>query len=88
MSSSGLFCEHKRLRTTCATCRPPPPPAPEKPPARATPKASAAAKTDEATAAARPTGPGKPLLPTRKPKSKGVSRKEAEQADAWWVKRG
>ena len=34
----------------------------------------------------RPTGPGKPLMPTRARK-KGVSADEAASATAWWVKK-
>lgn len=86
---SGMFCEHKRLRTSCPSCRPPPPPPREKPApaARAAPKRAKSADETSEEKAPRATGPGKPLLPTRKPKSKGVTRREAERADAWWVKR-
>jgi hypothetical protein len=32
-------------------------------------------------------GPGKPLMPQRRRK-RAATREEAENADAWWVKRG
>lgn len=95
---SGLFCEHKKLRTTCASCRPPPTPSAPKPSAPATPRSAGAAaaagsatktavKKEEAPAAPRATGPGKPLLPQRNKKAKKVSAAEAENAVAWWVKK-
>ena len=83
MASSGMFCAHKRLTTTCPECRPPPPPPPEKPARRASSHAPA---REEAAAPARATGPGKPLLPKRKQRAKGATREEAERAQAWWVR--
>lgn len=35
----------------------------------------------------RPTGPGKPLMPSRPKKNRNISASEAEQATAWWVKK-
>lgn len=97
---AGLFCEHKRLRTACTTCRPPPPPPVERPDgvknARrpAAPKAEgekpvpkAAAKPATEAELPRATGPGKPLMAKRKPRNKPVSRAEAEHAEAWWVQK-
>lgn len=85
----GMFCEHKRLRTSCPSCKPPPPPPPA-PKAKASRAPSAprdAAARDAEPESFRPTGPGKPLMPTRKPRNKAVSAAEAEKADAWWVKK-
>lgn len=92
----GLFCEHKRLRTACTTCRPPPPPPIERPDGvknvrrTAAPKTESSAKPKAAAAEVelpRATGPGKPLMAKRKPRNKAVSRVEAEHAEAWWVKK-
>jgi hypothetical protein len=86
---SGMFCEHKRLRTSCPTCRPPPPPPPvpkAKAPRSAAPNEVRAGSASE-PAEFRATGPGKPLMPKRKPRNKAVSADEAASADAWWVKK-
>lgn len=63
MGETGFFCEHKRLRTSCATCRPSPPPAPP------------ATHADEA-----------PARRTAR-RVKAPTRAEAEQAEAWWVRK-
>lgn len=95
---AGIFCAHKRLRTACPECRPPPPP----PPAPKAPKAPASSSTprsagapggqggdaDEGAEHEAPArrGPGKPLLPSRAKRVKPPTRAEAEKAEAWWVK--
>lgn len=105
MSLTGSpFCEHKKLRTSCAACKagaiPPPTLAAtpfvtseerEKKEAKRAARESrpATASGEEAPAEerkVRPTGPGKPLMPTRA-KKRGVSADEAAAATAWWVKK-
>lgn len=103
MAAASLFCEHKKLRTSCALCKASavPPPAPElrpvveeKPRREAKPKAEKApldpTNADQMSEDGGPTGrrgPGKPLMPTRQRAKKVGSRDEAEHAEAWWVKR-
>lgn len=103
MSVSGSpFCEHKKLRTGCAICKPAALPAESG--LKATPYVSqderekvaekkekkvaeAKARGDPAPAkTVRPTGPGKPLLPSRNKKKQSISAKEADAAKPWWVK--
>ena len=87
-SPAGLFCAHKRLRTSCPECRPPPPPPPPpkaKPARAAMPvETGADAEAEEGGATGR-RGPGKPLMPVKK-RVKAPTREEAEHAEAWWVK--
>lgn len=83
-----MFCEHHRLRTVCPACkaalRPAAPAHVDLPSGRA--GALPAAEPGPA-GEPRPRGPGKPLMPLRKTKRK-ATREEAEQAEAWWVRRG
>lgn len=74
------FCEHKKLRTACATCRPPPPPKPEgEARVKAKPAAPRATHDDGPEAAApRPRAARRQKPPTRA---------ESEAAEAWWVKK-
>lgn len=74
------FCEHKKLKTACATCRPPPP---QKSESEVRVKAKPAAPRathddDDADRVARPRGPRRQKAPTRA---------ESEAAEAWWVKK-
>lgn len=87
--ASGLFCEHKRLKTACPSCRPAPVEKPTAPAAtKPVPRPSPTTKeAPESEAAPRPTGPGKPLMAKRKPRNKPVSAAEADHAVAWWVKK-
>lgn len=84
---ASVFCEHRRVKTTCPECKlllvPPRPAQPEPPTGRA-PGPSAEPAGPEASAEVR--GPGKPLLPQRK-RVRRATAEEAENADAWWVKR-
>lgn len=88
-SPGGLFCAHKRLRTSCPECRPPPPPPREKEPkARAKKEAepsSGGEDGEEREGGSGRRGPGKPLMPVKK-RVKAPTRDEAERAEAWWVK--
>jgi len=80
------FCEHKKLRTSCAVCKPSAP-LPTTPPAQ---KYIATHERDEAKPAAEAKklgGPGKPLMPKRTRQNARVTREEAEHAQAWWVKK-
>lgn len=84
----SIFCAHKKLRTACPECRPPPPPpAPPKAPARkkAEPKAESATDEGDGEGSSGRRGPGKPLLPQKR-RQKAPTREEAEKAEAWWVK--
>lgn len=85
--SGGLFCEHKKLRMSCAICKPPPPPPAPKPAKAAKSPASSASGADDEAKPQRATGPGKPLLPSRAKKGKAPTRAEAENAEAWWTKK-
>jgi hypothetical protein len=100
MMAASLFCEHKKLRTACATCKatavPPPsrdlkPVLEEKPkrepkPSHAFDPTDASQMSEDAGPSGR-RGPGKPLMPTRQKVKKVGSRVEAEHAEAWWVKK-
>ena len=80
------FCEHKKLRTSCAICKAASAPLPtiasdakyvarhERPDER------------EAKAPKKLGGPAKPLMPTRKTKQRVTAADEA-RAEAWWVKK-
>ncbi|GEM_PF-3697289 len=98
--AATVFCEHKKLRTSCPLCKASavPPPAPElrpvieAPPPRK-PRAAPAEGDEPAAERKAPKepglrGPGKPLMPTRQKPKRVDSRAEAEHADAWWVKKG
>lgn len=77
--SASIFCEHKKLKTACATCRPPPMPKPVgETRVRAKPVAPKATHDDEPAEASRPRGPRRQKAPTRA---------ESEAAEAWWVKK-
>lgn len=76
MSGVGLFCDHKKLRTTCPACKPAPPPMPAPKPAP---------KQADAEGEAKKRGPVA-MLPKR-PRRQKVSAEEAAQAEAWWVRR-
>lgn len=85
-AAASPFCAHKRLRTSCPECKPPPP-APRAPEPKAAPKKREADDADEAKVP-RATGIGKPLLPSRPKRSaKPATMREAEQAEAWWAKK-
>lgn len=96
-ATGGLFCEHKRLRTSCPDCKagavPPaardvtpfvPAEERERKEARRAARETAGEPVEKKTPG--PRGPGKPLMPTRA-KKRGVSADEAETATAWWVKK-
>lgn len=104
MASAGsVFCEHKRLRTSCPTCKASAVPAAalqatpfvtrderekkEEKRAERTASPSPGAPSEGERKPAKIGGPGKPLMPTR-PKKKGISADEAASATAWWVKKG
>lgn len=88
---ASVFCEHRRVKTTCPACKPrPAAPAavPEAPTGRAPgvrPEAPEPGDAGDAPPQAR--GPGKPLLPQRR-RARKVTAEDAERAEAWWVKRG
>lgn len=80
VSAPSLFCDHKRLRTTCPECKPPAPAAPlPRTPARA-PKKEAEGGDDKAKKSGN-------MLPLKRRQRTPASRAEADQAEAWWVKR-
>jgi hypothetical protein len=84
------FCEHKKLRTSCAVCKATavPPPAPEVATKYvATHEREAPAARRPAPAAPKPGGPAKPLMPKRAKQNMRVTREEAEHAQAWWVRK-
>ena len=78
------FCEHRKLRTSCAICKPAaalPAIAPER-------KYVSREARDEAAEAPREARKhAGPLLPKRTRQSARLTRQEAERAQAWWVKK-
>lgn len=98
---ASLFCEHKKLRTSCASCKPAklhaesplearpyvPQEEREKAAAKREARAVSAERGEPAEPKApRPTGPGKPLLPQRKRANRNISPEEADAVRPWWVK--
>jgi hypothetical protein len=82
---ASFFCAHGKVKTTCAECKP----RPAEPAALpALPSGRAPGPRPETTPAepAGVRGPGKPLMPSRRRK-RAPTREEAENAEAWWVKR-
>lgn len=98
MAATGSpFCEHKRLRTGCPSCKPQalPPPARDVTPfvtaeEREEKEARRVARQESGEPAQRkapgPRGPAKPLMPTRA-KKRGVTAEEAAAVKPWWVKK-
>lgn len=103
MSAPGsLFCEHKKLRTSCAQCKPStlhvdttlravpyvPQEEREKVAAKREKRAEAVERGEKVEPkVARPTGPGKPLLPQRKKANRNITAEEADAVKPWWVKK-
>lgn len=96
------FCEHKKLRTSCALCKSAPlrveatlktvPYVPLEEREEAAEKRERRAEAIERgepvePKAARATGPGKPLLPQRKRTNRNISAAEADAVRPWWVKK-
>lgn len=79
-----MFCAHKRLRTSCPECRPPPPPPrPDAPRAR---KARTTAASDpESGLSGKGVAPDAEPARARAKRVKPPTRAEAERAEAWWV---
>lgn len=98
VSATSVFCEHKKLRTTCPDCRaaaaPSEPtagltpyrPAGEPKATRSTSSSTKVASSDSGEAK-EPRKKSGALLPQRRRQKTPKSRAEAEQAEAWWVKR-
>jgi hypothetical protein len=91
---ASIFCEHRRVKTTCPSCKPMPAEAPARPKPVALPSGTApsplpqeARDEDEAPSSMAASGPGKPLLPTRK-RARKASAQDMANADAWFVRRG
>lgn len=102
MAAGGSpFCEHKKLRTSCPICKPASlhaeattkvvPYVPQEERARVAEKRERLAQAQErgevvAPKTPGPRGPGKPLLPLRKAKKRGITPDEADAVKPWWVK--
>ena len=96
------FCEHKKLRTSCAQCKPAvlhveatmkvvpyvPQDEREKAAEKRESRAAAVERGEKVEPkVARATGPGKPLLPQRKKANRNISAEEADAVKPWWVKK-
>ncbi|MFA5861385.1 MAG: hypothetical protein WDA16_06780 [Candidatus Thermoplasmatota archaeon] len=86
------FCEHKKLRTSCAPCKAAQAASlPQKPMStyvsRDERDEAAQKRAANPKAAAKPGGPGRPLLPKRTRQNTRVTADEAAHATAWWVKK-
>lgn len=85
--TAALFCSHKRLRTSCPECRPPPPPPPAAPVVKAKPAKAVPKATHDDEDLAKPAA-GSTATRARPKRIKAPTRAEAENAEAWWVKKG
>lgn len=84
---ASVFCVHGKVKTICAECKPKPAAPPQAPmlPSGAAP--GVRPEAEDVEPAAQPArGPGKPLMPLRR-RVRKATRAEAENAEAWWVRR-
>lgn len=79
--TTGLFCAHRKLRTTCPECRPPPPPPKPEAERRSRARAAPAGRGGDVE------GEGAGGAARRAKRVKPPTREEAEQAEAWWVRK-